>query len=131
MVAGHDPENSQIRLAKKVWPLQKPTSYIGHDVAFLEVTEPFNIIFGLVNFVQKLVTDKKAKFRKPIMGLMAPRKCWTFMWLDWLKGHEAQCLKFREKVSFNIASEASYVYISSKNGRFLENCSLRSNSVTR
>ena len=51
-------------------------------------------------------------------------------------------LKFAEKVSFNIASEASYVYILSgqkftentKNGQFwrvFENKSLRSNSVTR
>ena len=107
MVAGHDPENSQIRLAKKVWPLQKPTSYIGHDVAFLEVTEPFNIIFGLVNFVQKLVTDKKAKFRKPIMGLMAPRKCWTFMWQDWLKGEKAQCLKIKKKYHSTLRAKTS------------------------
>ena len=51
-------------------------------------------------------------------------------------------MKITEKVSFNIASEASYVYIlsgqkfikSAKNGRFgeiLKTWSLRSNSVTR
>ena len=54
---------------------------------------------------------------------------------------EAQCLKITEKVSFNIASEASYLYILSgqliKNarngqlGEFSTNWSLRSNSVTR
>ena len=54
----------------------------------------------------------------------------------------ARCLKITEKVSFNIASEASYVYILSgqklvqnaKNGPFrrvLKTRSLRSNSVTR
>ena len=31
--------------------------------------------------------------------------------LLWLKRNKAQCLKITEKVSFNIASEASYVYI--------------------
>ena len=35
------------------------------------------------------------------------------------------------KVAFNSASEASYVYILSQFGEFLENWSLRSNSVTR
>ena len=55
---------------------------------------------------------------------------------------KAQCLKITEKVSFNIASEASYVYILSeqklvkndKNGQFwrvFENLKLVSNSVTR
>ena len=42
--------------------------------------------------------------------------------------HSARCLKITEKVSFNIASEASYVYIlsgqklikSAKNGQFGE-----------
>ena len=54
----------------------------------------------------------------------------------------ARCLKITEKVSFKIASEASYVYILSgqklvqnaKNGPFrrvLKTRSLRSNSVTR
>ena len=52
------------------------------------------------------------------------------------------CLKITEKVSFNIASEASYVYIlseqnlikSAKNGQFgefLKNWCLWSNGVTR
>ena len=52
-----------------------------------------------------------------------------------------QCLKITEKVPFNIASEASYIYIwvdksslkKAKNGqlwRDFKNCSLRSNSVT-
>ena len=56
--------------------------------------------------------------------------------------HWAQCLKIDQKVAFNIASEASYLYISSglkfiknaKNGQFvdfLKIWSLRSNSVTR
>ena len=57
--------------------------------------------------------------------------------------HRARCLKNTEKISFNIASEASYVYILSgqnlilknaKNGQFgelLKTLSLRSNSVTR
>ena len=55
---------------------------------------------------------------------------------------KTQCLKITEKVSFNIASEASYVYILSgqkliKNakmgnfGEFLKTWGLRSNSVTR
>ena len=55
---------------------------------------------------------------------------------------DARCLKITEKVSFNIASEASYVYILSvqkltknaKNGQFgefLKTWSLRSNIVTR
>ena len=50
----------------------------------------------------------------------------------------SQCLKITEKVSFNIASEASYIYILSgqkfmknANGEFLINWSLRSNSITR
>ena len=54
----------------------------------------------------------------------------------------SQCLKITEKVSFNIASEASYVHIlcgqkfikNAKNGQFgefLKTRSLRSNSVTR
>ena len=54
----------------------------------------------------------------------------------------ARCLKITEKVSFNIASEASYVYILSgqkliknaENGQFwrvFEKLNLRSNSVTR
>ena len=54
----------------------------------------------------------------------------------------ARCLKITEKVSFNIAREASYVYIlrgqkfikNAKNtqfGKFLKTCGLRSNSVTR
>ena len=53
-----------------------------------------------------------------------------------------RCLKITEKVSFNIASEVSYVYFLSwqklikntKNGpfgEFLKTWSLRSNSVTR
>ena len=53
-----------------------------------------------------------------------------------------QCLKITKKVAFNIASEASYVYILSgqkfikdaKNGQFwrvFENLNLLSNSVTR
>ena len=57
-------------------------------------------------------------------------------------GPATRCLKSTEKVSFNIASEASYVYILSaqkliKNairvnfGEFLKTWSLRSNSVTR
>ena len=51
-------------------------------------------------------------------------------------------MKITEKVSFNIASEASYVYILSGQkfikkakkgqfGEFIENWSLQSNSVTR
>ena len=60
-----------------------------------------------------------------------------------LPSSSTQCLKITEKVSFNIASEASYIYILSgqkfikkvKNGQFLgeflNNWSLRSNSVTR
>ena len=55
---------------------------------------------------------------------------------------ESQCLKITEKVAFNIASEASYVYIlsgqkliknakNSQFGEFLKILSLRSNSVTR
>ena len=54
----------------------------------------------------------------------------------------SQCLKIIEKVSCNMASEASYVYIlsgqkfiknakSSQFGDFLKTLSLRSNSVTR
>ena len=51
----------------------------------------------------------------------------------------ALCLKIIEKVSFNIASEASYVYIlrgqkfieNAKNGEFLKTWNLRSDSVTR
>ena len=50
----------------------------------------------------------------------------------------SRCLKITEKVSFNIASEASYVYKSSLKmpkivhfGEFLKTWSLRSNSVTR
>ena len=58
-------------------------------------------------------------------------------------GENSQCLKIAKKVAFNIASEASYVYIFSgqkltKNakkmvnfGEFLKTWSLRSNSVTR
>ena len=53
-----------------------------------------------------------------------------------------QCLKITEKVSFNIASEASYVFILSRQyfiknakighfGEFLKTWSLRSKSVTR
>ena len=46
--------------------------------------------------------------------------------LLWLKRNKAQCLKITEKVSFDIASEASYIYILSgqkliknaKNGPF-------------
>ncbi len=80
--SGHS-QNSQIRQVKKVWPLQKPKSYIGQDVAFLEVIDdPFKIIFGLVQ-PAKLVADTEAKFRKPLMGFMGPhRRCWTFMWLQ-------------------------------------------------
>ena len=55
---------------------------------------------------------------------------------------DTRCLKITEKVSFNIASEASYVFILSgqklikntKNaqfGEFLKTYSLRLNSVTR
>ena len=51
----------------------------------------------------------------------------------------SQCLKITEKVAFNMASEASYFYILSrqnfiknaKNRQFLKNWSSRSNSVTR
>ena len=49
----------------------------------------------------------------------------------------SRCLKITEKVSFNIASEASYLYILLKMpkivyfGEFLKTWSLRSNSVTR
>ena len=50
-------------------------------------------------------------------------RLWTYIYL---KRSEAQCLKITEKVSFNIASEASYIYILSgqkfikkaKNGQF-------------
>ena len=59
-----------------------------------------------------------------------------------LNSIQAQCLKISEKVAFNIASEASYVYIlngqklikNAKNGQFwriLKIWNLRSNSVTR
>ena len=52
---------------------------------------------------------------------------------------KSQCLKIIEKVSFNIASEASYVYIlrgqklieNAKNGEFLKTWNLQSDSVTR
>ena len=55
---------------------------------------------------------------------------------------ESQCLKITEKVAFNIASDASYVYNlsgqkliknakNSQFGEFLKILSLRSNSVTR
>jgi len=62
--------------------------------------------------------------------------------LQTLFPHTARCLKITEKVSFNIASEASYVYILSGE-KFIKRCqnwsiwrvfknwSLRSNSVTR
>ena len=48
-------------------------------------------------------------------------------------------MKVSEKVSFNIASEASYVYIlggqkfieNAKNGEFLKTWNLRSDSITR
>ena len=47
----------------------------------------------------------------------------------------AQCLKITEKVAFNIASEASYVYIfikNTKNGQFGEFYKIKlSHSVTR
>ena len=53
----------------------------------------------------------------------------------------SRCLKITEKVSFNMASEASYVYLLDKSlskvpkmihfGEFLKTSSLRSNSVTR
>ena len=48
----------------------------------------------------------------------------------------SRCLKIVEKVSFNIASEASYVYILSgqkfiKNAKMVKTWSLWSNSVTR
>ena len=66
----------------------------------------------------------------------------NFNWPPQVSDNTALCLKITEKVSFDIASEASYVYIFSgqkfvknaKNGRFgefLKNWSLRSNSVTR
>ena len=53
---------------------------------------------------------------------------------------QARCLKIKEKVSFSIRSEASYILSgqklskNAKNGQFgdvLKNWSLRSNSVTR
>ena len=61
---------------------------------------------------------------------------------DYQNNPYTQCLKITEKVSFNIASEASYVYILiGQNlikmpkmvhfGEFLKTWSLRSNSVTR
>ena len=67
------------------------------------------------------------------------------LWLTssqcWKIGRETShlYLKITETVSFNIASEASYIYILSgqkfilkgKNGQFLKIWSLRSNSVTR
>ena len=50
----------------------------------------------------------------------------------------AQCLKIVQKVAFNIASEASYVYVLSWQKpeivnfvEFLKNWTLLSNSVTR
>ena len=48
----------------------------------------------------------------------------------------AQCLKITEKVSFNIASEASYVYVFKSSWkmpkwRFFKTRNLQSNSVTR
>jgi len=52
------------------------------------------------------------------------------------KKNTSRCLKITEKVSFNIASEASYLYILLKMpkivyfGEFLKTWSLRSNSVT-
>ena len=70
-------------------------------------------------------------------------KNWNFVFKKFrqIEGRP-RCLKITEKVSFNIASEASYVYILSeqkliknaKNGPFwrvLKTWSLRSNSVTR
>ena len=55
---------------------------------------------------------------------------------------DSRCLKITEKVSFNVASEASYVYIKSgqkfiKNAKIgqvlqlFDDLALRSNSVTR
>ena len=56
-----------------------------------------------------------------------------------LSSQKARCLKITEKVSFNIASEARYVYISSgqkliknpKNGQFWQVFEKMSSSVTR
>ena len=71
---------------------------------------------------------------------------WNFLTFQWALGKifaETRCLKITEKVSFNIASEASCVYIFSgqkliKNAKndpfwrvFRKPWSLRSNSVTR
>ena len=57
--------------------------------------------------------------------------------LQWPIFNKSQCLKIIEKVAFNIASEASYVYTLLKMPKmvhfveFMKTWSLRSNSVTR
>ena len=47
-------------------------------------------------------------------------KCTKQLKRNWRQGNAPQCLKITKKVSFNIASEASYVYILIKQ-KFIEN----------
>ena len=84
--------------------------------------------------------DSKKKWLEKFSSSLHPRQQSTLN-AERNENHTTgRCLKITEKVSFNIASEASYVYILSGQkkmpkmvqfGEFLKNWSLRSNSVTR
>ena len=88
----------QVRNARKVFGRQtlmqspKEKSYIGRDIAFLEVNTPFHRTFGSVE-PARLIEDKKATYRhnrEGFIGFKAPhRRCWAFMFIQDLGGpHE-------------------------------------------
>ena len=87
---------------------QGAQSLIGHDIGFITVDVPFIFVPGVVEW---------AKFPQENVKL---------------KGTSSQCVKITEKVSFNIASQASSVYILSVKKFIRKVANLaRSNSVTR
>ena len=57
----------------------------------------------------KAVVAQKIEFWESFSRLLFNKESVFFSSLEWRQ--KAQCLKLTEKVSFNIASEASYIYV--------------------
>ena len=111
---------------------------------FLQLKRNFLIDWkDIVRFCQCLGDDNRTLFSIPLVRIQTRPRGWLLsesikfgppsfsisILSEWpgnvqkkkeVRKHSARCLKIREKVSFNIASEASYVYILSGQ-KFIKN----------
>ena len=107
-----------------------------------KITQPSHLVLVLIYWRETTVQVDKTDFRKSLYScisklpaILPPTESGTTCEIVHISKYvlttrtSARCLKITEKVSFNIASEASYVYILSgqkliknaKNGSFLAN----------